>query len=169
MCAVSVVAPARRLVDMIYFDAGGGHRASAIALKTVAEQQGRPWCIRMINLRDVLEPADFIHHLTGVRAEDFYNALLKSNLTAGVGAMLPIMHMLIRRMHARIAALLARHFMEQQSHLVVSLIPHFNRALFDGLRTADANRNNCATPMVTIMTDLADCPPHFGLNARSSF
>lgn len=169
MCAVAVVEPARQLVEMIYFDAGGGHRASAIALKTVAEQQGRPWRIRMTNLRDVLEPADFIHHLIGIRAEDFYNAMLKLDLTAGVGPMLPIMHLLIRRMHARNVALLARHFIAQHIDLVVSLIPHFNRALFDGLRTADANPNRCPTPMVTIMTDLADCPPHFWIERQEQF
>jgi 1,2-diacylglycerol 3-beta-galactosyltransferase len=170
MCAVSVVAPARRLVEMIYFDAGGGHRASAAALKTVAELQGRPWCIRMTNLRDVLEPADFIHHLTRVRAEDFYNSLLKLNFTAGVAPMLPVMHMLIRRMHPRNAALLACHFMAQPADLVVSLIPHFNRALFDGLRIANGDRHNCATiPMVTIMTDLADYPPHFWIERQEQF
>jgi 1,2-diacylglycerol 3-beta-galactosyltransferase len=72
-------------------------------------------------------------------------------------------------MHARNVALLARHFMAHHIDLVVSLIPHFNRALFDGLRAADANRNRCATPMVTIMTDLADCPPHFWIEHQEQF
>jgi len=149
------------LVDIIYFDAGGGHRASAAALKTVAEQQARPWRVRLTNLRDVLEPADFIRRLTGVRAEDLYNAMPKFDLTAGVGPMLPVMHMLIRRAHPQNATLLARYWAEPRPDLVVSLIPHFNRTIFDGLRMADARRNGRATPMVTIMTDLADCPPHF--------
>jgi hypothetical protein len=170
MCAISRVAPARQLIDLVYFDAGGGHRASAVALKTLAEQQGRPWSIRMTNLRDVLEPADFIHRLTGVRAEDFYNGMLKLDLTAGVGAMLPLMHLLIRRMHARNKTLLTRYFLSHPADLVVSLIPHFNRALFDGLRTAEAHRENCAaTPMVTIMTDLADSPPHFWIERQEQF
>jgi 1,2-diacylglycerol 3-beta-galactosyltransferase len=169
MRAQSVAAAARRPVDLIYFDAGGGHRASAVALKTVAEQQRRPWCIRLTNLRDVLGTADFIHHLTRVRAEDLYNTLLKLDLTVGVALMLPIMHLLIQRMHTRNAALLARHFVAQPADLVVSLIPHFNRALFDGLRMADANRSDCATPMVTIMTDLADYPPHFWIERQQQF
>jgi 1,2-diacylglycerol 3-beta-galactosyltransferase len=63
----------RPLVDLIFFDAGGGHRASATALKAVAEQQRRRWQIRMVNLREVLEPIDLIRRLTGVRVEDFYN------------------------------------------------------------------------------------------------
>src|SRR5712691_7350323 len=106
------------LVDIIYFDAGGGHRTSAAALKTVAEQQARPWRIRLTNLRDVLEPADFIRRLTGVRAEDFYNAMLKFDLTAGVGPLLPIMHMLVRGTHAQNVASLERHWMEPRPDLV---------------------------------------------------
>src|SRR5437870_5646256 len=54
-------------LDLIYFDAGGGHRASAKALISVAEQQHRSWHINLINLRDLLEPADVIRRLTGVR------------------------------------------------------------------------------------------------------
>src|SRR5215471_15670207 len=127
MCAIGRVPQAGRAIDMIYFDAGGGHRASAVALKTVAEQQDRPWSIRLTNLRDVLEPADFIHRLTGVRAEDFYNAMLRLDLTAGVGPMLPLMHLLIRRMHARNKSLLTRYFLSNPADLIVSLIPHFNR------------------------------------------
>ena len=169
MGAISRVAQARRVVEMVYFDAGGGHRSSAVALRTVAKQQGRAWSIRMTNLRDVLEPADFIHRLTGVRAEDFYNAMLKLDLTAGVRPILPLMHLLIRRMHVRNKTLLTRYFMSHPADLVVSLIPHFNRALFDGLREADAHGKNCATPMVTIMTDLADSPPHFWIERQEQF
>jgi 1,2-diacylglycerol 3-beta-galactosyltransferase len=154
---------------MIYFNAGGGHRASATALEAVATQQRRPWHIRLINLRDLLEPADFIHRLTGVRSEDFYNAMLRLDLTAGVIPMLPLMHLLIRRTHRRNTELLARHWMESRPDLVVSLIPHFNRTIFEGLRMADARCDGLATPMVTIMTDFADYPPHFWIEAQDQF
>jgi 1,2-diacylglycerol 3-beta-galactosyltransferase len=161
--------PPDPLVEMIYFDAGGGHRAAATALQAVAEQGRRPWRIRLLNLRDVLEPADFIRRLTGVRSEDLYNAMLKFDLTAGVGPMLPLLHLLIRRTHRRNVSLLARHWMEPRPDLVVSLIPHFNRTIFEGLRMADAGCDGLATPMVTIMTDLADSPPHFWIEAQEQF
>jgi 1,2-diacylglycerol 3-beta-galactosyltransferase len=157
------------LIDLIYFDAGGGHRTSAIALQAVAEGQGRPWRIRLINLRDVLEPADFIHRVTGIRAEDLYNGMLKFGLTAGVGAMLPVMHLLIRATHRRNVGLLADHWTRSRPNLVVSLIPHFNRTIFEGLRTADARLDRRTTPMVTIMTDFADYPPHFWIEAQDQF
>ena len=40
------------------------------ALKALAEQQRRDWQIRMVNLREILEPIDVFHRITGVRVED---------------------------------------------------------------------------------------------------
>ncbi len=156
-------------IDLIFFDAGGGHRASATALKALADQQQRGWQVRMVNLRDILEPIDVFHRLTGVRVEDLYNRMLKYGLTIGTGPMLRAIQFLIRRTHPRNVALLSRHWQEQQPDLVVSLIPNFNRAIFEGLRLADRARNRPATPMVTILTDLADCPPHFWMERQAQY
>src|SRR5271168_2777947 len=78
------------LVDLIFFDAGGGHRASATALKSVLEAQYHSWQVRMVNLRDALEPIDFIRRFTGVRLEELYNGLLRYGLTIATGSTLPI-------------------------------------------------------------------------------
>ena len=111
-------------LDLIYFDAGGGHRASARALISAAEQQHRSWQINPINLRDLLEPADVIRRLTGVRVEDFYNSQLKYGLTIGTGPMLRIMQMVIRQLEPTIIKLVARHWQRSQPDLVVSMIPN---------------------------------------------
>lgn len=156
-------------IDLIFFDAGGGHRASATALKALADQEQRGWQLRMVNLRDILEPIDVFHRLTGVRVEDLYNRMLKYGLTIGTGPMLRAVQFLIRRMHPRNVALLARYWQERRPDLVVSLIPNFNRAIFEGLRIADRARRRPATPMVTILTDLADCPPHFWIERQEQY
>jgi hypothetical protein len=163
--------PARRdaRLDLIFFDAGGGHRASATALKALAEEQRPGWQIKMVNLRDILEPIDVFHRLTGVRVEDLYNRMLKYGLTIGTGPMLRAVQFLIRRMHPRNVALLSRYWQERRPNLVVSLIPNFNRAIFEGLRLADRERSRRATPMVTILTDLADCPPHFWIERQEQY
>ena len=49
------------------------------------------------------------------------------------------------------------------------MIPNFNRAIFEGLRIADREQNRPATPMVTILTDLADCPPHFWIERQDQY
>ncbi len=156
-------------LDLIYFDAGGGHRASARALISAAEQQHRTWQINPINLRDLLEPADVIRRLTGVRVENFYNSQLKYGLTIGTGPMLRVMQMLIRQLEPAMIKLLARHWQHSQPDLVVSMIPNFNHAILEGLRQADAIQARSETPMVTILTDLADCPPHFWIERQRQY
>ncbi|HEX4210893.1 MAG TPA: glycosyltransferase [Candidatus Binataceae bacterium] len=154
------------LVDLIFFDAGGGHRASAIALKSVLERQYRSWQVRIVNLRDALEPIDFIRRFTGVRLEELYNGLLRYGLTIATGSTLPILHMLIRQTHSWQVSLLAQFWKAPRPDLVVSMIPHFNRAILDGLRVADMAADRTATPMATVMTDLADYPPHFWMEPQ---
>jgi hypothetical protein len=154
-------------LELIYFDAGGGHRASATALKEVAESQGREWRIDLINFRDLVEPADLIGRLTGFRFEDGYNSFLRSGFTVGSGAMLRLTQALIRRLHRRIVDLLVHHWSHSRPDMVVSLIPNFNREMLKALRQADTASGTCATPMVTIMTDMVDCPPHFWIEPQS--
>jgi UDP-N-acetylglucosamine:LPS N-acetylglucosamine transferase len=157
-------------VDLIYFDAGGGHRASATALHSMLERDRLKWDVRMVNLREVLEPIDLIKRIARIRIEDAYNSLLlRHGMTLGTGAMLRTIQMLIRRMHHSSAALLARFFSGAPADLVVSLIPNFNRAIFEGLRVSDHELNRVPTPMLTILTDLADYPPHFWMEPQEQY
>jgi UDP-N-acetylglucosamine:LPS N-acetylglucosamine transferase len=156
-------------LDLIYFDAGGGHRASATALISAAQQQHRNWRINSINLRDLLEPADVIRRLTGVRIENFYNSQLKYGLTIGTGTLLRITQMLIRQLEPSMIKLLASHWRHSRPDVVVSMIPNFNHAILEGLRDADATRARPETPMVTVLTDLADSPPHFWIERQRQY
>ncbi len=156
-------------VDLIYFDAGGGHRTSAKALMSAAEQQHRGWQINLINLRELLEPADVVRRLTGVRVEDFYNSQLKSGLTIGTAPLLRMVQLLIRQLEPAMIKLLARHWQQSHPDLVVSMIPNFNHAILAGIRQADVMQARAETPMVTILTDLADCPPHFWIERQTQY
>ena len=51
---------------------------------------------------------------------------------------------------------LKRYWRKTAPDLVVSLIPNFNRMMYEGLETA-----KLGTPYVTILTDFADYPPEF--------
>jgi len=52
---------------------------------------------------------------------------------------------------------------------VLSMIPNFNRALFEGLRATDASIGRPPTPMVTVLTDFADYPPHFWMEQQDQY
>jgi hypothetical protein len=45
-----------KTIDLVYFNAGGGHRSAATALETVIREQNRPWQVRLVNLFEVLDP-----------------------------------------------------------------------------------------------------------------
>ena len=70
-------------LDFIFFDAGGGHRAAANALREVMESQSRPVEIRMVNLQETLDSLDVFRKLTGLRMQDIYNLMLKKGWTLG--------------------------------------------------------------------------------------
>jgi hypothetical protein len=45
-------------IDLVYFNAGGGHRAAALALDSVIRAQARGWQVRLVNLMQNLDPED---------------------------------------------------------------------------------------------------------------
>lgn len=151
-------------IELVYFDAGGGHRRALEAVCEVIRRQGRAWQLMPTNLQEVLESLDLFRKLTGVRMQDLYNLMLRKNWTLGAGYLLRLMHGLIRLYHRPMVERLGEHFRRGQPDLVVSLIPHFNRALYEGLRRADA-----FTPYVTLLTDLADYPPHFWIERQPQY
>jgi Glycosyltransferase family 28 C-terminal domain len=151
--------PTKRL-DFVFFDAGGGHRSAANALKAVIEQQGRPWEIRLVNLQEILDPLDIFRKYTRIRMQDVYNVMLQKGWTLGSAQMTVLMHGLIRLYHGGQVRLLREFWKQGERDLVVSLIPNFNRALRESLP---------ATPLVTLLTDLADYPPHFWIERQNQY
>jgi 1,2-diacylglycerol 3-beta-galactosyltransferase len=156
-------------LDFIFFDAGGGHRSAALALKAVMEQQRRPWDIRLVNLQDILDPLDIFRKYTGIRAQDVYNLMLKKGFTLGSKRMLPLVHGLVHLYHGQQVKLLTKFWQESKPELVVSLIPNFNRSLLESMRNADHELGRSDTPLITILTDLADYPPHFWIEQQEQY
>jgi hypothetical protein len=149
-------------IDFLYFDAGGGHRAAATALKSVIDGQNPEWDIRLVNLQEILDSLDVFRKVTGIRLEDIYNKILAKGWTLGAAEGLKFMHGVIRLYHRPVVRLLEQHWARTRPAMVVSLVPNFNQALYQSLRAALP-----ATPFVTILTDFADYPPHFWIEPFS--
>lgn len=143
-------------VDLVWFNAGGGHRAAAEALSLAIEAQGLPWRVRKVNFTEVIDPAGRFRRVMGFDPEDLYNKRLASGFTLGLSQELKLLQRAIRWSHALLVERLAAHWRETRPDMVVSLIPNFNRALHDSLASARPQ-----TPFVTVMTDMADHPPAF--------
>jgi 1,2-diacylglycerol 3-beta-galactosyltransferase len=151
-------------VEFIYFEAGGGHRSAATALKAVAEQQGRRWSIRLFNMQRELESLDIFKKLFRIRFEDIYNRMLAKGWTLGSEYLLPPMHGVIRLFHSGQVKMLTDIWRRDKPDIVVSVVPNFNRALFQSVQNADPT-----VPFVTILTDFADFPPHFWLERQDHY
>jgi 1,2-diacylglycerol 3-beta-galactosyltransferase len=150
-----------KTLELVYVDAGGGHRSAANSLVDAARREHRPWNMRLTNLFEVLAELDFAKRLTGVGVGDIYNGLLRRGWTRGFSAVIPPMQALIRLSHNSQVKLLARYWRANRPDLVISCIPHFNRALHDAIELAIPG-----VLLVTILTDLADYPPHFWIEER---
>src|SRR3984957_10179586 len=152
-----------KTIELVYVNAGGGHRSAATALETVIREQGKDWRVRLVNLFEVLDPQDVFRRTTGVKPEDYYNVRLARGWTLGLAQELRILQVLIRLSHKSLVSQLRRHWQHSQPDLVVSLIPNFNRAMYQALSLACP-----AAPYVTVLTDLADFPPHFWIEPHQA-
>jgi hypothetical protein len=97
-------------IDLVYVNAGGGHRSAALALEVAIREQRKDWQVRLVNLFKVLDPQDIFRRTTGVKPEDYYNVRLARGWTLGLAQELRILQMLIRLSHKSLVAQLRRHW-----------------------------------------------------------
>ena len=143
-------------IEFCFFDAGGGHRAAATALEMSIRSQGLSWDVRLTNLQELLDELDILKKFTGIRIQDCYNNMLRTGWTLGSTQLMRVLQLTIRAYHSATLRLLERHWKETNPDMVVSFVPHFNRALYESFHRAFPGR-----PFVTVLTDVADYPEHF--------
>jgi len=150
-------------IDLVYFNAGGGHRSAAMALQQVMLEQDRPWRVRLVNLFEVLDPQSVFRKTTGMNPEDYYNKRLARGWTLGLAQELKLLQALIRLSHGSLVKQLRVHWRRTRPDLIVSLVPNFNRAMYEAAAALTP-----AVPYATVLTDFADFPPHFWIEPRQA-
>jgi len=153
-----------RKLTIVFFDAGGGHRNAANALKSVIERQQRPWQVELLNLQELLDAIDPLQKVAHIRLQDGYNLILRKGWTRLTPQLLVLLHSAIRMWHRPIVRALERYWQQNKADLVLSVIPNFNRALGESVHQVIPN-----APFVTLMTDFADYPPHFWVERESEY
>ena len=154
----------RRRIHLVFFDAGGGHRNAATALQVQIERQGLALDVSLMNLQEVLDPLDILRKLTGIRIQDMYNKMLRNGWTLGSPQLMRVLQLVVRTYHGPSVRVLEKFWTEHSPDMVVSLVPHFNRALRESFEKAFPGR-----PFVTVLTDLADYPKHFWIERESQY
>ena len=154
----------RRRIHLVFFDAGGGHRNAATALQVQIERQALPLDVSLVNLQEVLDPLDILRKLTGIRIQDMYNKMLRNGWTLGSPQLMRVLQLVVRTYHRPSVKVLEKFWKEHDPDMVVSLVPHFNRAMQESYEKAFPGR-----PFVTVLTDLADYPKHFWIERESQY
>src|SRR5271163_3598074 len=155
-----------RKLTIVFHHAGGGHRSAAEALKATlsSSSQEHPWDVSLLDIQELLDPLDLIRRATGLRIQDTYNLILRKGWTRFTPQLLAVLKGTIRAYHGPIVKLLRAYWAEHPTDLVLSVIPHFNREIVESLLTEGVK-----TPFVTLITDLADYPPHFWIERESEY
>jgi hypothetical protein len=153
-----------RKLTIVFHHAGGGHRSAAEALRDVLTRKESPWEVTLLNLQDLLDPLDVMRQTTGVRIQDTYNLILRKGWTRFTPQLLVVLQAAIRTLQPRVVKVLRAYWAKHPADLVLSVIPHFNRALAVSLRG-----NGEGTSFVTLLTDLADYPPRFWIEPESQY
>src|SRR5271170_1512476 len=156
--------PSGRRIEFGFFDAGGGHRAAATALQMAISSEQRPWDVHLVNLQELLDPLDILRRYAGIRIQDLYNSMLRTGWTLGSPQLLKVLQLVILAYHRPTVRLLEERWRQTQPDMVVSFVPHFNRAMGESFGRAFPGR-----PFVTVLTDLADYPPHFWIERQSQY
>jgi len=153
-----------RKLTIVFHHAGGGHRSTADALRDTLAAQEHPWDVSLLNVQELLAPLDLARRATGLQIEDAYNLILRKGWTRFTPQLLKVLQTTIRAYHSPVVKLMRAYWAQNPTDLVLSVIPHFNRALAESLSS-----NGTKIPFVTLLTDLADYPPRFWIEPSSEF
>jgi Glycosyltransferase family 28 C-terminal domain/Monogalactosyldiacylglycerol (MGDG) synthase len=130
----------------------------------VVETQRRPWEVRLTNLQELMDRLDIVKKYAGIRIQDVYNTMLRKGWTLGSPQLLRVLQFTIRMYHRPTVRLLEAHWRETEPDMLISFVPHFNRAMGESFRHVFPRR-----PFVTVLTDIADYPPHFWIERQQQY
>jgi len=143
-------------VELVYFEAGGGHRAAMKALTAELGRKHTQWAVKATNLQELLLPVDPVFRAIRIKSQDVYNGAIARGWTRASRPYLRTMQTAIG-LHSKVMEReLERHWERSRPDVVVSLIPNFNGIMFRSLKATSPG-----TPYLTVMTDIADTPPRF--------
>jgi len=155
-------------VNVITGQGGGGHYAMYNALKAIAEQQNLPWEFQVTDMDDIIdslaEQKQVVnaYNMMGFSGHDLYNKMMKSGWTWLWPLKMRLNKLLVKLNHEAGVKFFEQYWREQQPDLVVSVMPLYNKGLWQSLQQALPG-----TPYATIIGDYADYPPAFWLEPET--
>lgn len=155
------------LINVVTGNSGGGHIATSNAISSIIEQQ-LP-CQTSVTNVDVLaqrlaegkQTLD-IYRLFGTSGDQVLNQIMQSGWTWIHHLMMPFNKLLIKLNHDAGVRIFEEHWREQQPDMVVSVVPLFNKMIWESLQRVKPD-----TPLLTIITDFADFPSAYWIEPET--
>jgi 1,2-diacylglycerol 3-beta-galactosyltransferase len=146
-------------IYLMLCDHGGGHRITAQALQKAIKQRNLPWQVEMVEI---------YQEILGISTPEYLynNLVLKKRWSRLINNLIlvPLFKLEIRLHQVVWRNYLMKYWREHQPDLVISLVPHLNRLLYESLQSKTSE-----TPFITLPIDLVDSPPHFWIEPQEQF
>lgn len=157
-------AQAGKSVIVLTWDAGGGHRASAVAFEQAFRQREQSYQVRIVSLRQIIDETD-----PGWRAfgDNFYNSVvLRYGLFGLQRSTWPVQLRSRNRpgFKRRATRAFREFFEEHKPDAVVSIVPFYNESFCAGLKAALP-----AVPYIVIPSDYGSPAYGFWFDASESY
>ncbi|WP_375500579.1 glycosyltransferase [uncultured Nostoc sp.] len=156
------------LINVVTGNSGGGHIATYNAISSIIEQQQLPWQISVTDvdalaqrLAEGKKTLD-IYRLFGTSGDQVLNQIMQSGWTWIHHLTMPFNKLLIKLNHDAGVRIFEEHWREQQPDMVVSVVPLFNKMIWESLQRVKPD-----IPLVTILTDFADFPSAYWIEPET--
>ena len=152
----------RKKVNIITGQGGGGHYATYHAIRAIAEERQLPWEFQITDMDDIItdltqqNQIQNAYEMFGFSGHDLYNLMLKSGWTWLWPLKMRLNKFLVKLNYEFGLQFFESHWRKQQPDIVVSLMPLYNKGLYEALQRAKSD-----TPYISAMVDFADYPPAF--------
>lgn len=156
------------LINVITGQGGSGHYATYHAIRAIAEQQQLPWQFQVTDIDELItdlsrkKQLKNTYDLFGGSAHDLYNRILQKGWTWLWPVLMRLNKLLVRLNYKKGVYLFEQYWREHQPDLVLSVMPLFNQVIWDSIQHTKPD-----TPIVTLLTDFADCPPNFWFEPKT--
>jgi processive 1,2-diacylglycerol beta-glucosyltransferase len=142
-------------LDVVYFDAGSGHRSAAFGLASALRQMCPDWEVRTVNVVDAFAPNRRFQGIvkTGI---DYFNWCMKRELLFDLRGLINLsllFHDMVRRDAIQ---QMATFWADNTPDAVVSVTPMYNPVLYRSVRVARPD-----TICITIPVDFEEVRPRY--------
>ena len=130
-------------VDIVYFDAGSGHRSAALALERALEMLRPGWQVRLVNVEELFAVHPRFHRIL-CRGINHFNAMLRRERVFDLKGLINLSLLFHDLLTPRDLAQVAGFWAERPPDAVVSVTPMYNPAIYRSARYVNP-RATCIT------------------------